>query len=89
MRNCPVFVVIRDRYGALSLPLGIWWYPGDAIDQAIGFAQAAADDDIDFRHTPRNDQKLGHAKAGSTAWLVYRYQMDMGRDGPAERRPPG
>ena len=67
-----VYVVIRDSYGALTRPKGVWSERADAIDQAVSLSGGA-----EFTETPSDGYRAeGHAKRGTRSWEVVEYDLD-------------
>ena len=67
-----IYIVLRNSYGALSRPKGIWSDRGDAIDQAVSLSGGA-----EFTPTPSDSYRSeGHAKEGACWWAVFEYELD-------------
>jgi hypothetical protein len=66
-----VYLVIRDTYGAWSMPKGIWQEYGDAIKQA----KRLAPDGEEYEELSDGFNALGAVRGDIKSWEVYEYKI--------------
>lgn len=66
-----VYAVIKESYGAISVPDSIWGTRGDAVARAVELADGA-----EFTETPSDAYwSEGHAKDNLDAYRVHEYDL--------------